>query len=169
MLALYGPPASATGGSLSPGVFLVEKNHISDWFDNLPSVMFTCQEKTVLKSRPKLHDAVPPLSTFSSISIKSDNNIIYHNSFVDGGKASDCGTNNVWYDVETNEGNFWEDYSGTGEYTIDTYSNSTDPYPLEEPGKPYITETEDPANYPFSLALIAIGLVVIVKKRKKYN
>lgn len=74
-------------------------------------------------------------------------NIIHHNHFIDNGEEEtyridgeergeltsqgfDEGSNNTWYDDATEEGNWWSDYSGTGLYSIDGPSNSTDPYPI---------------------------------------
>ena len=64
---------------------------------------------------------------------KSTGNIVHHNSLIDNGDASqgyDDGTNNVWYDTSTNEGNYWSDYSWPHTYYIDGSAGSTDPYPL---------------------------------------
>jgi parallel beta-helix repeat protein len=70
----------------------------------------------------------------------SFNCTIHHNSFIDnnlGGtsQASDEGEGNIWYDNSTKEGNFWSDYSDSGNYTI--YNEYGDPvsfdlYPLSE-------------------------------------
>jgi parallel beta-helix repeat protein len=67
----------------------------------------------------------------------SDNNLIHHNSFISNGlnksqsQACDNGTHNQWYDdtVFFLEGNFWSDYSGTGNYPIDGTAGAVDPYP----------------------------------------
>ena len=65
----------------------------------------------------------------------SENTTIHHNAFIDnyiGGtsQAFDYGANNTWFDESTLEGNYWSDYSGIGNYSIDGVINSTDPYPL---------------------------------------
>jgi parallel beta-helix repeat protein len=67
----------------------------------------------------------------------SYNNAIHHNTFIDnnpGGtsQAYGGGLNNYWYDINTNEGNFWSDWSGSGIYLIDGTSNN-DLYPLVVP------------------------------------
>lgn len=67
----------------------------------------------------------------------SYNNTIHHNIFLSNSLASplnsqgfDDGINNIWYDINTNEGNYWSDYTGIGFYNIDGDSNSEDIYPL---------------------------------------
>jgi parallel beta-helix repeat protein len=61
-------------------------------------------------------------------------NIIHHNSFLDnnGGKkqAYDDSKTNIWYDQETEEGNWWGDYLGRGEYQLDGSSKASDPFPF---------------------------------------
>jgi hypothetical protein len=71
------------------------------------------------------------------IDSESDNNTVHHNSFIDnnlGGssQAFDDGTNNTWFDESTLEGNYYSDYSGVGNYSIDGNANSSDTYPLTE-------------------------------------
>ena len=39
---------------------------------------------------------------------------------------------NYWFDNITKEGNFWSDWSGIGNYSIDGPANSEDPYCLNE-------------------------------------
>jgi parallel beta-helix repeat protein len=62
----------------------------------------------------------------------------HHNSFVDnymGGSSQAADSSNlacVWYDISTNEGNFWNDYLGSGNYTIAGVAGAEDPYPLTE-------------------------------------
>jgi parallel beta-helix repeat protein len=73
-------------------------------------------------------------------------NTVYNNTFVDNGHVTeyaidgerngtlrsqgyDEGSNNTWYDLNSNTGNFWSDYSGFGSYAIDGPANSFDPYP----------------------------------------
>ncbi|NHJ39334.1 MAG: hypothetical protein FK731_04820 [Asgard group archaeon] len=64
-------------------------------------------------------------------------NIVHHNSFIDNlasfSQAFDEGLNNTWYDESILEGNYWSDWSGIGNYTIDGSAGSEDPYPLSIP------------------------------------
>jgi parallel beta-helix repeat protein len=61
-------------------------------------------------------------------------NTIHHNLFLDnnGGKrqAYDDSKTNIWFDQVTEEGNWWGDYLGRGEYQLDGSSNARDPYPF---------------------------------------
>ena len=76
----------------------------------------------------------------------SSNNVAYDNTFIDNGNVDeyvidnertgtltsqgyDEGDNNHWYDMNTNTGNWWSDYSGLGSYAIDGPADNTDPYP----------------------------------------
>ena len=69
------------------------------------------------------------------------NNTIHHNSFIDNNveeyfgfsQAYDLGLYTLWYDPEKLEGNYWSDYQGTGNYTINGYFYNFDPYPLSSP------------------------------------
>ena len=88
----------------------------------------------------------------------SRHNVIHHNQFVNNSveetyridgefrgeltsQGFDEGSNNTWYDTETEEGNWWSDYSGYGSYEIDGTSASVDQYPngredqLQSPGQ----------------------------------
>jgi len=65
-----------------------------------------------------------------------DNNTIHHNNFIQNNlvyspsQAYDSGDNNLWYDNSTNEGNYWSNWLGSGNYSIDGFSNAADLYPL---------------------------------------
>ncbi len=106
-------------------------------------------------------------------SIASDNNLIHHNTFEDnnlGGtsQAFDEGANNFWYDTETQEGNYWSDWSGTGSYSIAGFAGSEDLYPLDEPAE-YSTD-ENPLNFTFTLLMLVVPLIltrIISNKKKK--
>lgn len=73
-----------------------------------------------------------------TFALNSANNTIHHNSFLDNtisgsSQAEDNSSNNTWYDNTTNEGNYWSDWFGTGNYTIDGSANAVDLYPLINP------------------------------------
>ncbi len=71
------------------------------------------------------------------------NNILFENAYsatynVDGrlmglinSQAFDEGNNNTWYDDINNKGNYWSDYQGIGNYSIDGPAGTEDIYPLE--------------------------------------
>ena len=70
----------------------------------------------------------------------SEYNRIHHNSLINNswgnpipGSTSqgyDDGENNLWFDETTLEGNYWNTWSGSGEYEIDGMAENSDPYPL---------------------------------------
>jgi len=68
-------------------------------------------------------------------------NIIHHNIFIDNAlgystsQAGDSGTDTLWYDSDSSQGNYWNDASG-GAYPISGGAFNTDPYPL--PGIPVL-------------------------------
>jgi parallel beta-helix repeat protein len=66
----------------------------------------------------------------------SDYNRIFRNIFIEnnrgGVQASDIGIGNNWYNTSTNEGNYWDDWSGTGIYDILGSAGKSDQYPLED-------------------------------------
>ncbi|MHA2250133.1 MAG: NosD domain-containing protein [Candidatus Kariarchaeaceae archaeon] len=60
----------------------------------------------------------------------SYSNIIYHNGFYDNFfTAYDDGTGNTWYDINSNEGNLYDSYSGSGPFIIHGSASNQDPYP----------------------------------------
>jgi len=68
--------------------------------------------------------------------IHSKDNVIHHNSFIQNfrttknqSQAWDEG-NSTWFDVINLEGNYWDNYNGSGWYPIDGPSLSFDEYPL---------------------------------------
>ena len=106
----------------------------------------------------------------------SDDNNIYHNSFVENNldgtahgnsQAYDNGTNNLWYNISLTEGNFWSDWSGAGGYLIDGIGGSVDLYPFLSTIVPVITE-----NYLisfilfFSTTLSFVSIASIYRRKK---
>ncbi len=109
-------------------------------------------------------------------SSSSDNNIVHHNTFEDnnlGGtsQAKDDGANNFWYDAETSEGNYWSDWSGTGNYSIDGSADLVDLYPLDEPveySTVVSTTDETQIYFPFILLIVVVPLILMkLFSRKK--
>ncbi len=101
----------------------------------------------------------------------SANNVIHHNTFTENGgtssQAYDEGTNNIWYDTITLEGNYWSDWSELGNYTIDGAARSNDTYPLEEPLIIIISEYHGELNYIlFAVPVMYVGLRIKRKKKK---
>jgi parallel beta-helix repeat protein len=64
----------------------------------------------------------------------SEYNSIYYNNFINNSlgfpQARDNGVNNIWFNTTYNEGNYWSDWIGTGNYSIAGTANSYDEYPL---------------------------------------
>ncbi len=62
-------------------------------------------------------------------------NQLYHNNFLQNqnetAQAYDDGSNNYWYDTAVNEGNYWSDYAGAGEYLLAGSTGARDYYPLQ--------------------------------------
>ncbi len=99
----------------------------------------------------------------------SDNNLIHNNNFVDnnlGGtsQAFDDGTSNNWYDLTYLEGNYWSDWIGTGNYSIDGSAVTVDLYPLDEPAvyvfRPDITSSIHSPSTPSELDTVSINATV---------
>ena len=109
-----------------------------------------------------------------------NNFVLHHNNFIgnNAGGSSQALDDDIsgspqvtFYDVTTNEGNYWDDYSGSGNYPIDGTANNFDPYPLSSPVDIYI-----PGLIPeFTQNIFAIGLtiftlcglIVVIMKKKK--
>jgi len=97
------------------------------------------------------------------------NNIIHHNIFYNnsqylGSQGYDSGTNNIWYDAEAHEGNYWSDWSGSGSYAIAGTADSVDLYPLGG------THTTTQVNLLLFLPMVfSIPIFIKMKLRRKEN
>ncbi|MCE7742857.1 MAG: hypothetical protein GOP50_10420 [Candidatus Heimdallarchaeota archaeon] len=72
-----------------------------------------------------------------------NNNTIHNNFFLNnnpGGisEALDEGFNNTWFDESTLTGNYYSDYSGSGDYVIEGSAGSVDPYVIVDTTSPVI-------------------------------
>ena len=106
-------------------------------------------------------------NTGIDISSASTNNSIHHNTF-QSCSARDDGANNTWYDPIAQEGNYWWNYIGTGNFTIPGSARANDTYPLSVPPIPIISEFHQ--NLRYSLILLLIPLIIVIpyiRKRKK--
>ena len=98
------------------------------------------------------------------------NNIFHHNAFIDNAEgessqAYDIGTNSTWYDTVTLEGNYYNDYIGTGNYSIDG-GLFFDLYPLGS--SPIVPEMNPRMISLLTLLLLFfIPTIALVNKRKK--
>ncbi|MCE7748381.1 MAG: hypothetical protein GPJ51_08280 [Candidatus Heimdallarchaeota archaeon] len=66
---------------------------------------------------------------------KTLNSIIHHNSFMDDSSVrDDLGSNNLWYDENLSQGNYWIHYTGyPAAYAIPGSTGSVDLFPLSSP------------------------------------
>jgi parallel beta-helix repeat protein len=110
----------------------------------------------------------------------SEFNVVYNNTFINNGNVAeytidgersgslssqgyDEGSDNVWYDTNSNTGNIWSDYSGFGSYAIDGPAHSIDPYPSSlEPYQVHIIIFSI-----LTVSVLAIFLLVVGYRRMR--
>jgi hypothetical protein len=81
----------------------------------------------------------------------------------------DEGNNNTWYDASTEEGNLWNDYTGSGTYAIDGPANSIDPYPIvgdSQPQAPGLDMLQVAVVLTMSGSLVALLSWWLLRRRK---
>jgi parallel beta-helix repeat protein len=97
-----------------------------------------------------------------------ENITVHHNHFIDnnigGSQASDSGINDIWYDMEKLEGNWWNDWTG-GDYIIDGTAGTKDLFPLGEPVE--IPEFSEAMVISMLLLPASILTVLIIKRKKR--
>ncbi len=106
------------------------------------------------------------------LNFDSYDNVLHHNKFTDnnlGGDSQgyDDGTNNIWFDTITLEGNWWSDWTGISPYPLDGDANNNDPYPQ---GPITISEFSTGILIIFILSLFGVAVVplsLLTKKRMK--
>lgn len=106
------------------------------------------------------------------------NNLIYLNTFLDNNpngtsQAKDVSSDNMWYNSDTRQGNFWSDWFGVGNYKIDGEAQAIDKHPLNTafhdidfPSFNFIAGKLIVVSIVFGLLLIIIGIVVIIQRKK---
>jgi len=69
-----------------------------------------------------------------------NNNLLYHNNFINNTRNAYDEGNNTWYNLTLNQGNYWDDYHGTdknndgiGDTPYNFSSNVQDNFPLMNP------------------------------------
>lgn len=108
----------------------------------------------------------------------STNNFVYHNNFVDNfegagvsqGRDASTGNGNFWFNAVLAQGNFWSDYLGTGNYSIEGSIDCCDMYPLTSPVDIYesIPADTNQASFPYVLIiLLSMPIVSIFRKRRE--
>jgi len=94
---------------------------------------------------------------------------VHHNNLANNGGTSSQGSdntgNNTWNDG-IDEGNYWDDWGGSGTYSIDGGAGAEDRYPLADP-----VDTDAPEKVPefgplFTLSMVLILAVVFRRRRK---
>jgi parallel beta-helix repeat protein len=106
-----------------------------------------------------------------SVNPLCDLNVFHHNAFIDNAailgtpQAIDLSINSTWYEYATQQGNYWDDWGGTGNYSI--YGGIYfDLYPLGS--SPVIPELDSKLQFWFiSLLFFFIPIVTISRKRNK--
>ncbi|MHA1911368.1 MAG: NosD domain-containing protein [Candidatus Kariarchaeaceae archaeon] len=99
----------------------------------------------------------------------SHNNLIHHNTFINNSRmqAGNFGSNNIWYDPETLEGNWWSDYNGTGVYTFDY--GATDYYPLIFPEEDSNLFEVIALIITLTLVIVGLSTAIILYLKKRQN
>ncbi len=97
-------------------------------------------------------------------------NRIHHNEFVynnlDGfSQAFDDGEQNIWFDSNLEEGNFWTDFSGKNGYEIDGSANSIDIYAFRSDN----TTTNDVTFLNNTLLISILLLVFFIRRKNRYK
>lgn len=98
--------------------------------------------------------------------------VVSGNSFINNeipylgtSQAEDSGTNNYWYNPETNIGNYWLDKGNKKKYAIDGDANSFDLYPLKNP---IVLPDEDyPLKTSISFILFIFSLFIVYEVWEK--
>jgi parallel beta-helix repeat protein len=102
------------------------------------------------------------------LNVFSSDYCVHHNDFVGNlqgsadqqSQACNHGENNIWYDVDSDEGNYWEDWTGEGEYQIYGNEGCCDPYPLNAPVSGLAPE--EPEEPEETNLLVIPGFMVLV-------
>ncbi len=81
------------------------------------------------------------INAISSYRLIIHHNIMKYNGDGSNPQAKDETGGCTWYDNTTNEGNYWSDWDGSGEYELAGPPGTSDPYPLSE-----IITTTEPAG-----------------------
>jgi parallel beta-helix repeat protein len=118
----------------------------------------------------------------------AEDNVVHSNTFIDNGDVEtyridgertgpltsqgyDEGTNNTWYDIEAERGNWWSDYSGSGSYIIDGPSESIDLYPNrnETPTDPVTPDLIQIMIIVSGTGIILVLVIVLFIRKRRYS
>jgi len=97
----------------------------------------------------------------------ANNNTVHHNNFANNDQSPQChddGVDNTWDDGT--EGNYWDDWNGTGNYTLTGTANSADEHPLGSP-----VDNDAPQKVPefgllYVVSMVLVAAVLIRRRRK---
>ncbi len=95
------------------------------------------------------------------------NNVIHHNNFLknhNSPQAADETGNNQWTDGS--EGNWWDNWNGTGAYPLDGAGNAEDDAPADDPFP--TNAPEKVPEFTVMISLAAMFLMAIVVRRRRY-
>jgi len=107
---------------------------------------------------------------FYAISVSGSSNVIYHNNFINcsifySSYGYDTGVNNYWYNETLQEGNYWDNWSGTGTYAIGGSAGAIDLYPLG--GIVVIPELGKIGSLLFLVSILSFISVLVIKRKRK--
>ncbi|MHA1202402.1 MAG: NosD domain-containing protein [Candidatus Heimdallarchaeaceae archaeon] len=108
-------------------------------------------------------------------------NSIHHNSFkqnkvgiLSWSQAKDGSERTYWYDNISKQGNYWDDWDGSGSYSIDGIGGAEDPYPLSNTAPPpttrptYDTSIKEGNIHFFTIVVsIFVTSLVLLKRYKR--
>ncbi|MGW8179607.1 MAG: NosD domain-containing protein [bacterium] len=87
-------------------------------------------------------------------------------SYTISSQSCDEGRGNTWYDEETQTGNRWGDYSGSGDYLLDGSAGSVDKYPVSVEAPVVNPVDKSSGGIPgFGILSVAISLVLFGRCR----
>jgi len=97
-------------------------------------------------------------------------NWIHHNAFINNNQgdtqAYDDSLLNMWDDPWNMEGNYWDDYGGSGNYTLDGIGNANDSYPLGDIPPGVISEYNQFSLFIFLLPVVFVSMAIIRKRKR---
>jgi len=105
-----------------------------------------------------------------AVGVSGSNNVIYHNNFINcstlySSYGYDTGVSNYWYNETLQEGNWWDNWGGTGTYAIGGSAGAVDLYPLG--GIVVIPELGEISSFLFFVSILSFIAIVVLNKRRK--
>ena len=110
-------------------------------------------------AKRKPQRAQPYRSGLSIVMVSKATSVPVQRTHVSDSQGFDDGTDNVFYDSDVNEGNYWSNYEGSEGYIIEGDAYSVDFYPLNEGGT--IPDIPEYSHSIVFLSLMIAGFVVI--------